>query len=89
MKNPEKFKITIEWTVLDVWDELNILMDEYNTEVELNTAECITILKSLEQKYDKIYGLKCVDISYEIRGLIRQRGEFASFDEAIKHLVNK
>jgi len=89
MKNPEKFKIILEWTVQDVFTELDIMRDEYDAEIELNTDECITILKNIEQKYDKIYGLKYVDISYEIRDLVQQRGDFSTLEAAIKHLVNK
>lgn len=89
MKSPEKFKITLEWTVEDVRDELDILHDEYNTNVELNTDECITILKNLKQKYDKIYGLKYVDIHYAIRELVQDRGDFETFDKAIEHLLNQ
>jgi len=90
MKNPEKFKIVLEWNVEDVLDELEVLRGEFmDTKIELNTDECITILKTIEKNYDKIYGLKYVDISYAIRELVRQRGEFKTFDDAIKHLVKK
>ena len=91
MKNPEKFKIRLEWNVQDVLAELSIMKDNGECEdyQKLNTDECITVLKNIEQKYTKIYGLKCIDLSYEIRQLIHDHGEFATLHNAIKHLMKK